>query len=290
LHFGSLIAALGSYADARKHDGTWLVRLEDLDHQREAPGAADHILRTLDAFGFQWDGPVLFQSRRFDAYAAALERLRAEGLTFPCTCSRKDIAQAGKNGPEGPVYPGTCRRRRPPVRSRAAIRLRTETPPIGFDDRIQGPQVQNIQRAVGDFVLRRADGVHAYQLAVVVDDAHQGINQIVRGADLVLSTPRQILLQRLLGFPTPVYAHLPLALDDQGRKLSKSEAAAPVDASDPLPSLERAWSFLAQPPFDERPMNIEEFWQHALARWDGARVPGHRCTPASSAMTRAGDP
>jgi glutamyl-Q tRNA(Asp) synthetase len=267
------VAAVGSYADARAHGGAWLVRIEDLDPLREAAGASDDILRTLEAFGFAWDGALLYQHTRREAYEAALEHIRRLELTFPCGCSRRDVARTGRPGPEGPVYPGTCRSGVPAGRRPRSIRVRSEPPPIALCDRIQGRLVQDLPREVGDFVIRRADGIHAYQLAVVVDDAFQGINQVVRGADLLSSTPRQILLQRYLGLPTPAYAHLPLALDETGRKMSKSSAAAPVDPGAPLPALLRAWAFLGQTAFAEPPANPEEFWEQAFAAWGAHRVP-----------------
>jgi glutamyl-Q tRNA(Asp) synthetase len=252
--------------------------MDDLDATREVPGAADAILRALDAFGFEWDGPVLYQSARKDAYAAALKHIEQLGLVFPCACSRRDIAHSARHGPEGPVYPGTCRRGPPAGKRPRTLRLRVESPPIGFEDAIQGRVDQDLVRDVGDFVLRRADAIHAYQLAVVVDDAFQGITQVVRGADLVLSTPRQILLQRYLSLPTPGYCHLPLVLDEGGEKLSKSCAAAPVDSADPLPALLMAWTLLGQAPMEESPANIDELWEQALSRWDRARVPRRRET------------
>jgi glutamyl-Q tRNA(Asp) synthetase len=273
LHFGSVVAALGSYLDARRHGGDWLVRIEDLDRQREVPGAAEAILRTLDAFGFEWDGPVLYQSQRSAAYADAIDQIRSHGLLFACACSRSEIAHRGRRGPEGPIYPGTCRNGLPQGRRTRALRVRIGSSSVGFNDRIQGHVRQDLEREVGDFVLRRADGIHAYQLAVVVDDAHQDITQVVRGADLVLSTPRQIYLQQQLQLPTPQYTHLPIALDAAGRKLSKSEAAAAVDPHNPLPSLLRAWMFLNQESFPEPPGDRGEFWGHALASWQIARVP-----------------
>ncbi len=330
LHFGSLVAALGSYAEARARGGEWLVRMEDLDRPREVPGGAADILRTLEAFGFAWDGEILYQSRRGAAYAAALAQLQASGLTFPCGCSRREIAVAASAvGPEGPIYPGTCRPppasdppidppgaspmpvtwpvaaletvhppssqpspnrgegARLPVRSgQAALRLRVETPPIAFHDRVQGLVSQDLVAEVGDFVLRRADGLFAYQLAVVVDDAFQGITDIVRGADLTRSTPRQMLLQRLLGLPTPTYAHLPLARDRWGRKLSKSDAAAPVDPRDPLPALLQAWAFLGQSALAERPDTPAAFWAQALTRWDLSRVPQCAQIPGADEVWR----
>jgi glutamyl-Q tRNA(Asp) synthetase len=276
LHFGSLIAALASYADARAHAGEWLVRMEDLDRTREIPGAADAILRTLQACGFRWDGPPVYQSRRTHAYAAALEQLTERGLTYPCACSRTEIARLARDGSEGPIYPGTCRGGLPPGRLARAIRLRTYPGDTRFQDRIQGDQRQDVAAAVGDFVLRRADGIHAYQLAVVVDDAWQGIDQVVRGADLLASTPRQLVLQQALGLPHPTYAHVPLAVDHAGRKLSKSLAAAPVDPADPLPALLRAWTWLGQTPPIAR-CTLNGFWGHALRTWSCARVPVIAC-------------
>lgn len=273
LHFGSLLAAVASYADARSQDGAWLVRVEDLDPPREVPGAAGDILATLMAFGFVWDEPVVFQRDRTQAYQSALDLLHEHGLIYPCGCSRSEVARLGPPGIEGPIYPGTCRNGLPKGRRPRSIRMRAPTSPISAHDRIQGTQHQAIDRAIGDFVLRRADGVYAYQLAVVVDDAWQGVTHVVRGADLLLSTPRQILLQRSLGLPTPSYAHVPLVVDTQGRKLSKSLAAAPIDPADPLPALEQAWRLLGQEPVPAVVSSLEAFWDHAIARWRSARVP-----------------
>lgn len=272
LHFGSLVAAVAGFADARAQNGHWLLRIEDLDQPREVPGAAREILRTLTAFGLRWDGDVLYQSTRSDAYGQAAERLTRLALTYPCACTRTDIARAGKVGPEGPIYPGTCRRSQPPQRQGYVLRLRSDGPPIQWCDRIQGEHHQTVSQSVGDFVIRRRGGLYAYHLAVVVDDAFQGINQVVRGADLLGSTPRQILIQRALGLPTPHYAHIPLALDPLGRKLSKSLEAAPVDPSNPLPALRRAWEFLGQPPVPVGDC-VERFWIHATAHWNAALVP-----------------
>ena len=272
LHVGSLLAAIASYADARAHAGFWLVRMEDLDRAREVPGAAADILRTLHAFGLTWDEPPVFQRNRSDAYQAALDRLTAHGLTYPCGCSRAEIAQLGRSGIEGPIYPGTCRDGLAHARRPRAIRLRTQGPPIVLTDRIQGHQEQWVAETIGDFVLRRADGIHAYQLAVVVDDAWQGVTHVVRGADLLLSTPRQILLQQALGLPQPSYAHVPLILNAEGRKLSKSLAAAPVDPTNPLPALQRAWRLLGQEPLPPA-TTLSEFWKQASLRWRIERVP-----------------
>jgi glutamyl-Q tRNA(Asp) synthetase len=240
LHFGSLLAAFGSWLMARHAGGEWWVRIEDLDPPREVPGAADAQLRTLAGFGLVSDGPVVRQSQRHALYRDALDRLLAAGFAFPCRCSRSDLA----------AVEGIHRACRADItRTGAATRLRVpDGSVIVFDDALQGRVEQNVSSEIGDFVLLRADGFWAYQLAVVVDDAAQGISHIVRGADLLDSTPRQILLQRALGLPTPLYAHLPLAVDAQGRKLSKSLAALPVDGSDPLPALRLAWRALGQPP------------------------------------------
>ena len=240
LHFGSLLAAFGSWLLARHANGEWLVRIEDLDPPREVAGAAAEQLRTLAAFGLHADGPVLRQSERGHVYRDALDRLLASGAAFACHCSRSDLADEG--GIHRRCVAGSAR-------ITPAFRLRV--PPrtaLGFDDAIQGHVRQDLGAEVGDFVLKRADGYWAYQLAVVVDDAAQGVTDVVRGADLLDSTPRQILLQHALGVATPRYAHLPLVVDDQGRKLSKSLAAMPVDAADPLPALRAAWQALGQPP------------------------------------------
>lgn len=273
LHFGSLVAALASFADARSRGGEWLVRIEDLDRQRALPAMDRTILETLQAFGMEWDGPVWYQSQRSAHYEAALAELRRRGHCYPCACTRREIAANGTPGPEGPIYSGRCREGLPPGRPGRSLRLRVDPVRIALKDRVQGPLAQDLAREVGDFVLHRADGFHAYQLAVVVDDAAQQINQIVRGADLLRSTPRQRYLQRLLGLPEPQYAHVPLVRDAAGRKLSKSLASAPVDPADPLPALARAWSFLGQTPLPEPPRDVAGFWQQALPRWRLAAIP-----------------
>lgn len=274
LHFGSLVAALGSFLDARRQGGEWWVRIEDLDPPREAPGAAAHILRTLEAYGLFWDGEVVYQSQRHEYYAAALEQLRQAGLIYPCTCSRKDVAQLAQAGLASSRYPGCCRNGvRHPGRP-AALRLRTDNRCIRFYDAIQGEYGQCLEREVGDFVIRRADGLFAYQLAVVVDDAEQGMTQIVRGSDLLDSTPRQIFLQRLLGLPTPGYAHLPVVVDPRGCKLSKQTGASPLDLRRPGPTLIAALCFLGQaPPLSlalEPPLAILDW---ACAHWQRQRAP-----------------
>jgi glutamyl-Q tRNA(Asp) synthetase len=280
LHFGSLVAALASYLDARRNAGQWLVRMEDLDRPREVPGAADSILRTLEAFGLTWDGEVLFQSRRDEAYQAAAEALRAIGLLYPCACSRKQIMARGRKGAEGIVYPGNCREGMPPGSSGRSLRVRTTAREITLQDRIQGPLTQSLEREVGDFVIHRADGLFAYQLAVVVDDAWQGISDVVRGADLLLSTPRQIYLQELLGLPRPNYAHLPLAVDEAGRKLSKQRAAQPVSADNPAPALYAALKHLGQSLPPERPDRPDAILEWAVAHWAVDAVPPVTAVPA----------
>jgi len=237
LHFGSLVAAVGSYVRARAARGAWLVRMEDLDPPREVPGAADDILATLAAFGMVSDEPVVFQSRRETAYRSAFEKLRVRAEIFPCWCSRADL-EATRG-----LHHGACVASANPARAHA-WRVRTPDREIGFVDLLQGAQSQHLARNVGDFVIRRVEGWFAYQLAVVVDDADAGISEVVRGSDLLDSTPRQIYLQQLLGLPTPSYMHLPLALDAQGRKLSKSDAARPVDSNNPMPALRAALAFL----------------------------------------------
>ena len=277
LHFGSLVAAVASYLAAKSHDGEWLVRMEDLDTPRAAPGAADAILRALEACGMHWDGAIMRQSVRVDAYCAALDQLRGRGLVYPCACSRREIADSAFSGIDGPVYPGTCRNGLAPGKTPRAWRIDTRGARVRFDDAIQGTIEQDVETASGDFVLLRADQVHAYQLAVVVDDAAQGITDVVRGADLLDSTPRQIYLQRLLDLPTPRYCHVPVVVDASGEKLSKQTLAAPVDAARPLAALLAALRFLGQRPPDalER-AGVTEFWEWAMAHWRLSDVPPRR--------------
>lgn len=272
LHLGSLLTAVASFVDARANQGVWLVRIEDVDQARTLPGAADQILRALEAFGLHWDETPVYQSKRTHAYAEALETLRALRLTYPCGCTRADLALSDRRGPEGPIYPGTCRSGIQQGRQPRSLRFRVAAGTTTFEDRIQGRQQQLVSESVGDFVLKRADGFHAYQLAVVVDDAWQGIDQILRGADLLLSTPRQLQLQRALGCSQPSYAHVPLVLDPMGRKLSKSLASAPVDGHDPLPALRLVWSLLGQTPLPSD-LAPREVWDWAIPRWEIAKVP-----------------
>jgi glutamyl-Q tRNA(Asp) synthetase len=279
LHFGSLVAAVGSFLEARTRGGEWLVRMEDLDPPRVAAGAADDILRTLAACGLEWDGPAAYQSARSAAYHCALHRLRRLGLVYPCACSRREIADSAIAGTEGPVYPGTCRGGIPAGKSARALRLDTQGAAVAFEDALQGRIECGLERESGDFVLYRADGVFAYQLAVVVDDAEQGVTDVVRGADLLASTPRQIYVQELLGLPRLRYAHLPVAVNARGEKLSKQTQALAVDASRPLPALLAALSFLGQSP----PCGlatIGELWAWAIENWKLGRVPRVATAPA----------
>ncbi|MEJ2608534.1 MAG: tRNA glutamyl-Q(34) synthetase GluQRS [Candidatus Thiodiazotropha sp.] len=275
LHFGSLIAAVGSYLDARYHAGEWLVRIEDLDQTRQVPGAASAILHDLDAFGFQWDGEVIYQSHRSESYAAALEQLTQSSLAYPCCCTRKDISKVAQMGREGAIYPGTCRLGPRMEKATNCIRLVTQDMDITIDDRLQGRFTQNLEREIGDFIIRRADGFHAYQLAVVVDDAWQGITHVVRGADLINSAPRQRYLQQLLNLDQPSYLHLPLATDSTGRKLSKQSADTPVDSKHPIDSLLQALQFLHQPQPQERPSNLDELWAWSISHWKTSSVVLH---------------
>jgi len=278
LHFGSLVAALASWLDARAAGGTWLLRMEDLDKPREQPGAAQEIVRQLEALGLAWDGPVLYQSARGERYAAVLEDLARRGATYPCACTRSEIADSALAIDGARIYPGTCRSGLAPGRRARATRLRTASEPIRFVDRLQGEIAQLVEREVGDFVLRRADGVIAYQLAVVVDDADQGVTDVVRGADLLDSTARQIWLQRLLGYPTPRYLHLPAALSAGGEKLSKQTGAAAIDAAQPLRELARALAFLGQAVPEAS--TATQMLQRALERWDVSLIPRARALAA----------
>ena len=271
LHFGSLVAALASWLDARAAGGEWLVRIEDVDAPRTVHGAADAILRALEAFALHWDGEVAWQSRRTDLYRARLETLRAAGLTYRCRCSRKEVADSGLRGIEGLVYPGTCRSLELTPQVEGAERFRVAPGVVAFDDRVQGRVEQDVASQVGDFVLRRRDGLFAYQLAVVVDDEEQRIDSVVRGADLLQSTPRQILLQRALGFATPRYLHFPVATHAAGEKLSKQTLADAVHGEDAARLIAQGLAFLGQPAVSSR--IPREMLAEAASRWDADRIP-----------------
>ena len=283
LHFGSLVAAVGSYLEARQRGGKWLVRIEDIDKPRVIPGAADGMLRTLERLGMQWDEAVMVQSTRSDAYRLALEHLRKRGVLYPCACSRREIADSALHGIEGFIYPGICRNGVPAGREPRATRVRTQGARIAFDDAIQGAVTQDLEHDSGDFVVWRADGLFAYQLAVVVDDAAQGITDIVRGADLLDSTPRQIHLQQLLNVHTPRYTHLPVVINERGEKLSKQTLAPAIDTRQPERALIRALRFLGQAVPDDwlndgvlQASDTGNIWQWAIAHWERSRIPAHR--------------
>jgi glutamyl-Q tRNA(Asp) synthetase len=308
LHLGSLVAALGSWLFARAAGGRWLVRMEDLDTPRVVPGAADEILRALARYGLTWDGEVVFQSRRLGLYERAFEDLLRRREIYACACSRADIARAasapapgeqdgeedssnarrsaadaggGGAAPQGSIYPGTCREGLPAGKAARAYRFRVPPGIFTFEDLLFGPVSENLQLSVGDFVVKRADGPYAYQLAVVVDDAAQGVTQVVRGADLLDSTARQIALQRALGLPTPAYAHLPLVVGSDGRKLGKRDGALPVEtlgAARLGTSLAFALKALGQEPREGTPSEILE---QARVHFSPARIPrGPRRAPA----------
>lgn len=271
LHPGSLVAALASWLDARSAGGTWIVRIEDLDPPRSASGAAQNILETLSRFGLQSDEPVVFQSSRSDEYEAAFAKLHQQGLIYPCVCSRKDVDNMiyAHAGWRAGIYPGTCAagaRSDKPVR---AYRVRVPEEEASFTDRAMGRYAQNLRRDVGDFVVKRADGLWAYQLAVVVDDAHQGITDVVRGADLLDNTLRQIYLQRVLGLPTPRYLHVPLVVNATGEKLSKQSGATALDLEQPLAELQRAASHLGLAAIGAA--SIDAFLQRAVRIWSEQR-------------------
>ena len=273
LHFGSLVAAAGSYLEARTRNGAWHLRMEDVDLPRCSTAAAGKILETLETCGFEWDGEVVWQSHRTDAYATALEGLKAAGRAFPCACSRRELADS-ELAPDGAaIYPGTCRQGLPTGREARAWRIAVGDARVVFDDAIQGRIASELAIEAGDFILRRADGLFAYQLAVVVDDAAAGITHVVRGADLLASTSRQIYLQQCLGLPTPKYAHLPVAINAAGEKLSKQTRASPVDISRPGPELFAVMEFLGQrPPLELTGAPVSELWVWAKANWTLAKV------------------
>lgn len=284
LHIGSLISAVASYCQARHQRGVWLVRMEDLDQAREQAGAADEILRTLDGFGLYWDESVVYQSQRHPLYEFTLEELRTLRAIYPCACSRKEIQQ-GLNDDEPLRYPGTCRNGIMGGRRARALRLKTGDEVMTVVDQIQGQFQQQLNREVGDFVLKRADGFYAYQLAVVVDDAQQAINEVVRGADLLDNTPRQCYLQSILGFPQPLYAHVPIAVNSTGEKLSKQTRAMPIQTRDALPLLWQALDFLGQAPpaitdFD----HVYDLLTWAVDHWQLSGIPQQLKIPIPQAL------
>lgn len=283
LHMGSLMAAVASFLAARSCSGRWLVRIEDVDRPREVAGAADRILFDLERFGFEWDGPVWFQSARQLRYRDALDRLIAAGLAYPCACSRREVQMAALSGVEGYRYDGRCRSGLPEGAKKAhAWRLQVPDECVAYRDGVQGLQAQDLAQEVGDFVLLRADGCWAYQLAVVVDDAEQGVNQIVRGADLLDSTPRQIFLQRLLGYAQPEYYHIPVIANSRGEKLSKQTCAPALVEGNEARQLWMALHLLWQsPPSALREANLQGVWQWALSHWSVNSMPQKRAVSVS---------
>ena len=269
LHLGSLIAALGSYLMARSQQGEWWLRIEDIDPPREVPGAADAIRHSLEKFGFEWD-QLCYQHDRLAAYQEALTRLKNTGMVYPCTCSRKAIAE---NSPEPGRYPGTCRGQRHTDHAHPAWRVNTHGVNIIVDDQLQGRLSYDLETEVGDYVVFRADGYVAYQLASAVDDAQQGMTEVVRGVDLLDSTPRQIYLQHLLKLPTPRYTHLPILVNKLGQKLSKQTYAKPLADHDPVPQLWLAMSVLGQaPPPALRHADLANLWAWARTHWDSTKI------------------
>ncbi|MBD9415380.1 tRNA glutamyl-Q(34) synthetase GluQRS [Pseudomonas sp. PDM16] len=278
LHFGSLVAALASYLDARSIGGKWLLRMEDLDPPREVQGAQDAILHTLEAYGFEWDGELARQSARHAEYAALIERLFSQGMAYACICSRKQLEGSGG------IYPGTCRDAGH-CADGAAIRLRVPSLEYRFIDRVQGEFRQHLGREVGDFVIQRRDGLFAYQLAVVLDDAWQGVTDVVRGADLLDSTPRQLYLQDLLGLPQPRYLHVPLIIQPDGHKLGKSYRSPPLPPDQASPLLTRALRALGQqPPAELAHITPREALAWGIAHWEAERIP--RCRTLAEAQLR----
>ncbi len=274
LHFGTLVAAVGSYLQAKSQQGKWLMRIEDVDTTRSVAGAADGMLRSFERFGFEWDGEVIYQSLRTEHYEQALATLTDKKLVYPCTCSRKQIADDTIEGLPTGIYNGKCQSRTLPLNEEHALRIRTGDTAITFEDQVMGRHSQQLNTECGDFVIKRRDGLFAYQLAVVVDDALQGITEVVRGTDLLDSTPRQIYLQQQLGYAQPDYLHLPLVIDENKQKLGKSTGGAALDSSQPVKSLFTALKHLGQNPPDElETTGLNSFWQWAIKHWKLHNIP-----------------
>ena len=280
LHFGSLVAAVASYLQARAHNGLWLLRIEDIDPPREQPGATDLILKALEAYGFAWDGGVIFQGQSNEAHEAALSRLLEQGMAYPCGCSRKALADAPR-GPLGTIYPGTCRNGCDA--DETAIRIRTDDEPITFVDGLQGAQTQRLETESGDFVIRRRDGLIAYQLAVVVDDELEGITEVVRGIDIMESTQRQIWLQKLLGYRTPHYVHIPVITHPDGDKLSKLTGAPGIPTEGVREVLVASLQALRQePPSELAASRLPDIWEWAVDHWNLDPLQGVTCVGTDS--------
>lgn len=275
LHFGSLIAAVGSYLQARSQNGEWWLRIENIDPPREAEGAIDTILYSLEAHGLNWDGETQYQQARQPRYADALAEIQQSGRLYACSCSRQQIANAIGQTTGPLIYPGTCRGKPEPQYGPHALRVDTRNSVIQFKDMIQGGHHIDLAEESGDFVLRRADGLYSYQLAVALDDVEQGMTEVVRGSDLLDSTPRQIFVQQLLGFTPPQYAHLPVAIDPAtGHKLSKQTLAPALNNKQAVRNLWQVLEFLGQqPPPALHDSNVEEFWNWAIPQWQFSMVP-----------------
>lgn len=274
LHFGSLIAAITSYAQARTHQGKWLVRIEDVDQPRCDAESTTLILKALETYGMNWDEEIIYQSQRTHVYQSALDTLSSKKLSYGCACSRKLLIKNTTSNNKARIYPGTCSTGVAKGKTAHSIRLRTNKQKICFNDMLQGSFTQDIPNEVGDFIIRRGDGLTAYQLAVVVDDDEQHITDVVRGSDMLDSTPRQILLQRYLNYATPNYMHTPLALNADGTKLSKQSKAPPINLDDPRPTLINALNFLCQhPPAELQETDVETIWAWALEHWSVTAIP-----------------
>ncbi len=282
LHFGSLVAATASYLQARSQQGEWFLRIDDIDEKRTVKGADQRIIQTLDQFGFEWQGEVIYQSHCKADYQDALQQLTSKKLIYPCDCSRQKIRQSAKQGAYGYIYPGYCRNKNHQP-TEYALRLRTNDKPIIFDDAILGCQQQNLEQEVGDFIVRRRDTLFAYQLAIVVDDEKQGISDIIRGADLLDSTARQIYLQQQLGYHTPSYAHIPLATHPQGGKLSKLTAAPAINPQQAKFELFKALNFLGQqPPAESQQSDLNSLWSWAINNWSLQKIPAKKAIIVSA--------
>jgi len=273
VHFGTLVAAVASYLQAVTAQGIWKLRIDDIDCTRTIKHADTHIIKTLEDYGFEWHGEIYYQSKNIALYQDALTHLIDESLVFPCLCSRKLLAEQFSPSHHS-LYPGTCRKRPLPEQAEHALRLKSQNHHITFNDEVMGTQQQNMQNDCGDFIIKRRDGLFAYQLAVVVDDAEQGITEVVRGGDLLDSTPRQIYLQQLLGYARPAYLHLPVAVDKDGQKLSKSTGAASIKHLTPAKNLIHALSFLGQkPPGELKHDALNDIWCWAIKHWNIKSIP-----------------
>jgi len=289
LHIGSLIAATGSYLQAKRHNGQWFVRIEDIDPPRETKGASDNIIKTLDAFGFEWDGDILYQSTRLAAYEEIIQTLIANEQAYFCHCSRKQINEHADIGVNGPIYPRTCLHKKiqhHKYPQTAALRFHTRDENICFNDFTQASIRQNVARESGDFVIKRADGLYNYQLAVVIDDAYQDITEVVRGSDLLLLTPGQINLQQALNYPTPDYLHMPVITNEHGQKLSKQTKAMAIEGTQGSQALWLCLKFLGQqPPEELKNDSIKNFWQWAIPNWNPQKIPHRLSIPANPGVT-----